>query len=114
MIATHLHHVEEDNHVRIPQINAIVYYWGNHDKTVILGDMNAKPHWSETQIYYNSGLLDTFIEAGTGKGYTYSSDNPNKRIDYIWISPDLAASNFKIPKSTASDHLGVAVTIDKR
>jgi len=114
MIATHLHHVEEDNHVRIPQINAIVDYWGNHDKTVILGDMNAKPHWSETQIYYNSGLLDTFIEAGTGKGYTYSSDKPEKRIDYIWISPDLAASNFVIPKSTASDHLGVAVTIDKR
>jgi endonuclease/exonuclease/phosphatase family metal-dependent hydrolase len=114
MIATHLHHIEEDNHVRIPQIKSIVDYWGNHDKTVILGDMNAKPHWPETQIYYNSGLLDTFIEAGIGNGYTYSSDKPEKRIDYIWISPDLTASDFLIPKSTASDHLGVVVTIDKR
>jgi len=114
MIATHLHHVDEDNHVRKPQIEAIVDYWGNHDETVILGDMNAKPHYPETQIYYNSGLLDTFNEAGTGNGFTYSSDNPDKRIDYIWISPDLAASDFVIPESTASDHLGIAVTIDKK
>lgn len=114
MIATHLHHVEEDNHIRKPQIEAIVNYWKNHDKTVILGDMNAEPHYPETQIYYNSGLLDTFIEAGTGNGFTYSSDNPDKRIDYIWISPDLAASDFVIPESTASDHLGVVITIDKR
>jgi len=114
IIATHLHHVDEDNHVRIPQIKTIVDYWGNHDETVILGDMNAKPHWSEIQIYYNSGLLDTFNEAGTGNGYTYSSDNPEKRIDYIWISPDLIATDFLIPESTASDHLGVAVTIDKK
>lgn len=114
MIATHLHHVEEDNHIRKPQIEAIVDYWRGSDKTVILGDMNAKPHYPETQIYYNSGLLDTFIEAGTGNGFTYSSDNPDKRIDYIWISPDLAASDFVIPESTASDHLGVVITIDKR
>lgn len=114
MIATHLHHIDEDNHIRKPQIEAIVNYWGGSDKTVILGDMNAKPHYPETQIYYNSGLLDTFIEAGTGNGFTYSSDNPDKRIDYIWISPDLAASDFVIPESTASDHLGVAVTIDKK
>jgi len=114
VIATHLHHVEEDNHIRKPQIEAIVDYWKNHDKTVILGDMNAKPHYPETQIYYNSGLLDTFIEAGTGNGFTYSSDNPDKRIDYIWISPDLAASDFVIPESIASDHLGVVITIDKR
>lgn len=114
MIATHLHHVEEDNHIRTPQIKAIVDYWGGSNKTVILGDMNAKPHYPETQIYYNSGLLDTFIEAGTGNGFTYSSDNPDKRIDYIWISPDLAASDFVIPESTASDHLGIVITIDKR
>jgi len=114
MIATHLHHVEEDNHIRKPQIEAIVDYWGGGDKTVILGDMNAEPRYPETQIYYNSGLLDTFIKAGTGNGFTYSSDNPDKRIDYIWISPDLAASDFLIPESTASDHLSVVITIDKR
>ncbi len=114
MIATHLHHVEEDNHIRKSQIEAIVDYWGGSDKTVILGDMNAKPHYPETRVYYNSGLLDTFIEAGTGNGFTYSSDNPDKRIDYIWISPDLASSDFVIPKSIASDHLGVVITIDKR
>jgi hypothetical protein len=42
---------------------------------------------------------------------TWPSDRPDRRIDYIWLSADLAASGFAATPGTASDHRGVAVTI---
>jgi endonuclease/exonuclease/phosphatase (EEP) superfamily protein YafD len=38
-------------------------------------------------------------------------DRPDRRIDYIWRSGDLAATGFVATNSTASDHRGIAVTI---
>jgi len=34
------------------------------------------------------------------------------RIDYIWFSPDLTVRDLAMPRSTASDHLGIAVTVE--
>ena len=113
MIATHLHHVEGESHVRWPQIAAIVDFWGGQDRTVILGDMNAEPDAPETALYRDAGLHDTFAEIGSGDGYTFISSGPYRRIDYIWVSPDLVVSDLVIPESTASDHLGVAVTVGR-
>ena len=45
-------------------------------------------------------------------GFTVPSKEPSKRIDYIWVSSDLEASNFALTDSLASDHLGLAVTLD--
>ncbi len=47
-------------------------------------------------------------------GFTYSADRPRKRIDYIWLTPDLSPTDFTIIASTASDHLGLAVTVRAR
>jgi endonuclease/exonuclease/phosphatase family metal-dependent hydrolase len=56
-------------------------------------------------------LQDSFGSVGMGDGSTFSSAKPYQRIDYIWFSPDLAVNDFLIPKSTASDHFGIAVTV---
>ena len=42
---------------------------------------------------------------------TWPSDRPDRRIDYLWLSDDLAASGFAATDGTASDHRGVAVTV---
>ncbi|HET8678952.1 MAG TPA: endonuclease/exonuclease/phosphatase family protein, partial [bacterium] len=59
----------------------------------------------------NAGLRDAFALAGRGGGYTYSSTRPERRIDYIWLSPDLRAQDFRVLLGQASDHFGITVTV---
>jgi endonuclease/exonuclease/phosphatase family metal-dependent hydrolase len=113
IIATHLHHVKAESHVRIPQAKAIVDFWEGRERTIILGDLNAEPETEEIAVFLNAGLLDAFLEVGVGDGYTFPSRAPRRRIDYILVSPDLTLSDFFIPLSTASDHLGIAVTVGR-
>jgi endonuclease/exonuclease/phosphatase family metal-dependent hydrolase len=78
-----------------------------------MGDLNAEPGSREITMLRAAGLVDAF-QAGGGTPpdeLTYSSDRPERRIDYIWLSPDLAASGFDATTGTASDHRGVAATV---
>ena len=61
----------------------------------------------------SAGLTDAFVAGGGGRAdeLTWPSDRPERRIDYLWLSADLAASGFAATTSTASDHRGVAVTV---
>ncbi len=116
-IGTHLHHVEEEGEVRLLQVQPLVeeierFSFGPQG-AVLLGDLNAEPDSPEIERIRRTGFLDAFAELGTGEGYTFSSFDPWQRIDYIWHSPDLVASDLEIPQSTASDHLGVVVTLDR-
>lgn len=76
-----------------------------------MGDLNALPDAREIAILRGAGLRDAFALAGQGDGFTYRSDRPYERIDYVWISPDIAAREFKVLPGQASDHLGIAVTV---
>jgi endonuclease/exonuclease/phosphatase family metal-dependent hydrolase len=49
--------------------------------------------------------------AAAQPGFTYPATGPAKRIDYIWLTPDLVANQVVIPADLASDHLGIAATI---
>ncbi len=113
VIVTHLHHVEEDSVLRVPQVQAIIATWANRTNTVLMGDMNATPDAPEMQLLRDAGLIDSFAEAGTGDGFTYASNRPYQRIDYIYHSADLTARDFHVNDGTASDHRAVAVTIDR-
>jgi len=113
VVATHLHHVEEDHAVRQLQVPRLVEFWGGRERTVIMGDFNAEPGWPELEPLLEAGLRDAVAEAGMGDRKTWPSPAPDRRIDYVWISPDLKPSDVEIPQSTASDHLGVAVTVSR-
>lgn len=111
VIATHFHHVEGHGQIREPQAAATVSRWNKRGRTVLMGDLNALPGAREIAILRDAGLRDAFALAGQGEGFTYRSDRPYERIDYIWISPDLGAREFKVLPGQASDHLGIAVTV---
>ncbi len=115
VIDTHLHHTgdEKGEQVRLLQFPAVIDAWGGRDSAVIMGDLNAGPASPVLDLARSAGLLDAFELAGSGDGFTFRSDNPFQRIDYILLSPDWSASDFRIPDRTASDHLGITVTIDK-
>lgn len=113
VLATHFHHIEDQGHVRVPQATTLVEVWKKRDSTVALGDFNATPESQEIEILRAAGLRDAFMLAGSGPGFTFSSGNPQRRIDYIWISPDLLARDFRIMPGQASDHLAIAVTVER-
>ena len=112
-IATHLHHPRDGGAERVPQVQALLDYWDGADRTVLLGDLNALPDEPEIEMLRQAGLVDAFEAAGAEPpGYTARSDDPQRRIDYIWVSDDLGAADFVTKESLASDHFAVAATID--
>jgi endonuclease/exonuclease/phosphatase family metal-dependent hydrolase len=112
---THLHHVEgpDGARVRLAQLPPLLNAVAGRPATVLMGDLNARPGSAEIALVERAGLTDAFA-AGGGRPadeLTWPSDRPNRRIDYIWLSGDLAAAGFVATASTASDHRGVAVTV---
>jgi endonuclease/exonuclease/phosphatase family metal-dependent hydrolase len=112
IIATHLHHIEEEVSVRLAQVPVLLEYWDHAPCSVILGDMNAKPGEPDMDLILQAGFIDSWNEVGSGDGYTYSSGDPYQRIDWIWHTQDLVALDVEILQSTASDHLPVVITLD--
>jgi endonuclease/exonuclease/phosphatase family metal-dependent hydrolase len=110
IIGTHLHHQHdgpEDDRTRLEQIGTLLGVWGGASRTVIAGDMNARPG-SEELARFEAAGLET---AGDLSIPTSPSTDPRNRIDYIFATPDLELSEAAFPKSTASDHLAVAATV---
>jgi endonuclease/exonuclease/phosphatase family metal-dependent hydrolase len=115
VVVTHLHHVEgpDGARVRLVQLPRLLERVAGREATVLLGDFNAEPGSAEIALLRAAGLTDAFVAAGgrPADEFTWPSDRPDRRIDYIWLSPDLEASGFAATTSTASDHRGIAVTV---
>lgn len=113
VVNAHLHHLEAEGQVRVVQVEALARLWGGRAPAVVLGDLNARPGAPELAVLERAGLRDAFRLAGRGDGFTFRADRPYERIDYIWITPDLAARDFEVAPGTASDHRGIAVTLSR-
>jgi len=111
VLATHYHNPEEDTAVRVVQTQRVLEFWGGRNRTVFLGDLNARPGEEPVEMLKRAGLADAIDLAGVEPGYTSPPDAPEKRIDYIWLSDDLVVVDANIPSSLASDHLPVIATI---
>ncbi|MCG5471053.1 endonuclease/exonuclease/phosphatase family protein [Micromonospora sp. LAH09] len=76
---------------------------------VVAGDLNTEPGDEAYAEFTDAGLADAFAAARPLA--TSPADDPRQQIDHIFVSPGLAPSNPVAPRSTASDHLPVAVTL---
>jgi endonuclease/exonuclease/phosphatase family metal-dependent hydrolase len=118
VVVTHLHHVEgpDGARVRLAQVPRLVELVAGRPATVLMGDLNAEPGSAEIGLLRAAGLTDAFTAAGGGPADapTWPADRPDRRIDWIWLSGDLAATGFAATTSTASDHRGIAVTVRPR
>jgi endonuclease/exonuclease/phosphatase family metal-dependent hydrolase len=111
-VVSHLHHIQSPDGARVRQaeVPRLLDGVAGRSTTVVMGDLNAEPGSREMTMLRAAGLVGAF-QAGGGTPPdepTYSSD---RRIDYIWLSPDLAASGFDATTGTASDHRGVVATV---
>ena len=113
VIATHFHSGDDDSHLRVPQSLAVLKRWNNKERTILLGDFNGRPESREVHAIVNAGFSDAFVETGAaGPGFTFASDDLVERIDYIFVTPDLAVRDYSARVTQASDHLPIAVTVD--
>ena len=79
---------------------------------IICGDFNDTP-MSYTYNQFNRSLIDAFRNTSFGLGSTYVGRIPAGRIDYIFHSPSLFSSDFKIQKEVLSDHRAISCIISK-
>lgn len=75
------------------------------EKCIIMGDFNCTPEKEELKPLYKD-----FISRGTDK-FTFPSDKPDKKIDYIFTSKDIEIISEGVTENVVSDHLGVWVEI---
>lgn len=111
IIDTHYHHKADGSAVRVIQSQAILDYWEERPFTLIMGDLNAEPPEPEIQLFHENGFLDVLDENDVVPGYTNDALHPYRRIDYIFITPDLTPENAAVPAEPASDHLPVVVDV---
>ncbi|MGM0506741.1 MAG: endonuclease/exonuclease/phosphatase family protein [Bacteroidota bacterium] len=107
---THLDHRGDDDRERILYVNETrekILPRYNADRILFAGDFNTRPD-SEAYRIVTQYMTDTWTEVGEGEGHTIPSDDPNRRIDYIFYQGDVQPHQAWVPRTTASDHLPVA------
>ncbi|MGW5672232.1 endonuclease/exonuclease/phosphatase family protein, partial [Micromonospora sp. NPDC003776] len=76
---------------------------------VLAGDLNTGPGEPAFAAFTAAGLVDALAAARPLP--TSPADDPREQIDHVFVSPGLSAAEPRAPRSTASDHLPVAVTL---
>ncbi|NBI27450.1 endonuclease/exonuclease/phosphatase family protein [Chengkuizengella marina] len=73
---------------------------------ILMGDWNMKPK-SQAWNKLTNQVQDTWLVAGKGPGYTYPSNHPKFRLDYIFTCTRLKIDKIEVMNSVplASDHL---------
>jgi len=78
---------------------------------ILCGDLNDTPV-SYCYHQLEKLLKDAFIESGSGIGTTYIGKIPSNRIDYIFHSDNISATQFKVHDLDFSDHKPVSCIIN--
>jgi endonuclease/exonuclease/phosphatase family metal-dependent hydrolase len=111
--STHLDHIDSPKNARAAQAAEALAAWAGAPRSILLGDLNAEPGKPELQAIYQTGFVDVLKATGQDNVFTYWDPipTPGRRIDYIFVTPDLAVSRAWVPQTRASDHLPVLVEI---
>lgn len=73
-----------------------------NEKCVLMGDFNLKPN-DELLKPIREKMVDT-ADFFNEEKFSFPSDNPKQKIDYIFVSPDIKVISADIPPIVASDH----------
>lgn len=101
---------------RAPQVETVFKYIKEHsdNPVIVCGDFNDNPI-SYSRRVISEGLLDCFVEAGRGFGFSYNQKGFYVRIDNILCSEDFEPYNCKVDnKISVSDHYPIYSWIKKQ
>lgn len=73
-----------------------------NEKCVLMGDFNLTPD-NGLLNPIKAKMIDT-AEIFIDKKFSFPSDNPSRKIDYIFVSPDINIVSADVPPIVASDH----------
>jgi endonuclease/exonuclease/phosphatase family metal-dependent hydrolase len=111
VFATHLDHLSGPDHARREQVAQALTVWDGAPHTILAGDLNAEPDAPELAPIYSAGLVDALRAAGLEHVFTFWDRGPQRRIDYVFLTPDLTLVQAWVVESRASDHLPVVVDV---
>ncbi len=111
LFATHLDHLDVHSHARAEQIAEALDVWAHAPRTIFLGDLNAEPHAPELSAIYEAGFVDVLEVTGLDDVFTFWDPEPSRRLDFIFVTPDLPVVQAWVVPSRASDHLPVLAEV---
>jgi endonuclease/exonuclease/phosphatase family metal-dependent hydrolase len=110
--SVHLQHQDNTTATRQAQARQLLAEWDRRDRTVIGGDLNARPDSEDIAPWFDgTDLISAQDEAGDPAWNTSPALNPDHRIDWILGTPDLEFSAAAVSRTLASDHLPVFATV---
>lgn len=106
---THLQHNSANE--RTAQVLKIMELLdGSKQPTVLIGDLNATPEAAELAPLFTR-FDDAWTLGGTGDGFTIPVEAPDRRIDYVLVSPEIEVKRAEVRSTPASDHLPVTAKL---
>ncbi|MCB0007810.1 MAG: endonuclease/exonuclease/phosphatase family protein, partial [Anaerolineales bacterium] len=114
LINIHAHHLADGSEIRQEEIAALLAFWADQPQTIIAGDFNATAETPEIGLLRAAGFQDVQELAGGTPAITFPDDEGGKRLDYIWLSPELTTAEATLSGGTVSDHLALSTTIEPR
>jgi endonuclease/exonuclease/phosphatase family metal-dependent hydrolase len=109
VFVTHLD-FRPDPSVRRAQVAEMLSIMGGMERpTVLVGDLNATPERDELAPLF-ARMRDAW-GAGSGEGFTFPGDAPERRIDFILVAGPLAVSGARVLETDASDHRPVVADL---
>jgi endonuclease/exonuclease/phosphatase family metal-dependent hydrolase len=93
------------------RVATVLEVWGGEPGTVVAADTNAPPGSTTMRDLAAAGLRPVWRD-DADPGFTYPSDAPRAKIDWLLASPDLVASDVEVVLTSASDHLPLVARID--
>lgn len=132
-VATHLHHVPEDEGLRDQQAAALLAWLDDapaHDAVAVVGDFNAEPHEPAAGRIRDAGFVSAYAQAnGEDPAVTWPSgiqaeamdtDGDPGCLDYVWLRGAARAEEARLvfdrpavgdPTLYPSDHVGIAARL---
>jgi endonuclease/exonuclease/phosphatase family metal-dependent hydrolase len=106
---THLQHDSQAE--RLAQVGRIRQVLATaNESVVLLGDLNATPATPEIAGLTDL-LVDAWVTAGVGDGFTFDAATPHARIDYVMSSGNVVARTAAVVTTDAADHLPVVADL---
>jgi endonuclease/exonuclease/phosphatase family metal-dependent hydrolase len=105
-------HLQHDSQVeRLAQVARIRQVLATaNESVVLLGDLNATPDTPEIAGLTDL-LVDAWVTAGVGDGFTFDAATPHARIDYVMSSGNVVARTAAVVTTDAADHLPVVADL---
>lgn len=106
-IALFITHLSLKKSSRVRQIQFLIQRLNSYQSAILMGDLNCEPDSRE----FNYLLSHTALEDTSEHPYTFPSWRPQRQLDHILATGDLAVRHLQTMPFACSDHLPVIAEI---